>query len=354
MKRRFSAVSALLLLIIAAGCVETPSCGIGVDFSPDGRQIAFQDLSRKDGVIAVVNTDGSGYRAIAQVKTFSTPIWSPDGRYLLFYDGQSLCVYDMGRRQIRRLQDTEPVGYIWSADGRQIVYLTSKPAQAIWLDARSGEVLLRVDLPVDPTPLALGANLASIPQTWNIAFIGSEGNLYTVEAGVVYQITHTGDVGSLWVSPDGTRLRWTRMSAQTKPYLVVHEYDLSSRTVTDTLYRFDLRRLPRQAGYELPFAGGVFSPDGHALLIQAIFARGKGKSQQSYSALYLAKAGQDAARLLLTSEVRQAQSQDLIIPRWSRDGSQVEAQILSEKRVSLWVGRADGTAGRVIWQKKAQ
>lgn len=74
MKRRFSAVSALLLLIIAAGCVETPSCGLGVDFSPDGTQIAFQDLSRKDGVIAVMNTDGSGYRVIARVKTLTCPI----------------------------------------------------------------------------------------------------------------------------------------------------------------------------------------------------------------------------------------------------------------------------------------
>ncbi|MGQ9881121.1 MAG: TolB family protein [Armatimonadota bacterium] len=354
MKRRFSAVSALLLLIIAAGCVETPSCGFGVDFSPDGTQIAFQDLSRKDGIIAVMNTDGSGYRAIAPTKALTYPIWSPDGRYILFYDGQSLCVYDTNRRQLRRLRDTEPVGYIWSADGRQIVYLTSKPAQAIWLDAHSGEVLLRVDLPVDPVPLALGANLASIPQTWNIAFIGSEGNLYTVEAGVVYQITHTGDVGSLWVSPDGTRLRWTRMSAQTKPYLVVHEYDLSSRTVTDTVYRFDLRRIPHPAGYELLPANGVFSPDGRTLLIQAIFARGNGKLQQSYSALYLAKIGQDTARLLLASEVNRGQTPVLITPRWSRDSSQVAAQILSKKRISLWVGRADGTAGRVIWQRKAQ
>lgn len=353
MKRRFSAVSALLLLIIAAGCVETPSCGLGVDFSPDGTQIAFQDLSRKDGVIAVMNTDGSGYRVIARAKTLTCPIWSPDGRYLLFYDGQSLCVYDMNRCQIRRLRDIEPVGYIWIADGRQIVYLTSKPAQAIWLDARSGEVLLRVDLPVDPAPLALGANLASIPQTWNIAFIGSEGNLYTVEAGVVYQITHTSDVGSLWVSPDGTRLRWTRMSAQTKPYLVVHEYDLSSRSVT-TVYRFDLRRIPHQAGYELLPANSVFSPDGRALLIPAIYARGRRKLEQSYSALYLAKMGQDTARLLLSSVVERGQSSVLIISCWSRDGSQVAAQILSEKRVSLWVGRADGTAGRVIWQKKAQ
>lgn len=354
MKRRFSAVSALLLLIIAAGCVETPSCGFGVDFSPDGKQIAFQDFVGKNGVIAVVKTNGSGYRAIARAKTWTCPTWSPDGRYLLFYDGQSLCVYDMNQRQLRRLRDIEPVGYIWSTDGRHIVYLDSKPAQATWLDAHTGEVLLRVDLPVDPVPLLLGANLASIPQTWNIAFIGSEGNLYTVEAGVVYQITHTGDVGSLWVSPDGTRLRWTRLPAQAKQYLVVHEYDLSSRTVTDTPYRFDLRRLPHRAGYEQVSAGGVFSPDGRTLLILAEFKRGSGGSEQLYWALYRAKSGQDTARLLLASEVERGQFSAMIIPRWSRDGSQVAAQILSEKRVSLWVGRADGTAGRVIWQRKAR
>jgi Tol biopolymer transport system component len=55
--------------------------------SPDGKQIAFSYYSHKGGVsIYLANSDGSGLREIANNPTegFASPVWTADGRYLLF------------------------------------------------------------------------------------------------------------------------------------------------------------------------------------------------------------------------------------------------------------------------------
>lgn len=59
----------------------------GPRWSPDGKRIAF--LSKRDVTnpdqdsIYVMNADGSGQRALTRPGYYSSPAWSPDGRYLL-------------------------------------------------------------------------------------------------------------------------------------------------------------------------------------------------------------------------------------------------------------------------------
>ena len=57
-------------------------------WSPDGRQIAFVTRASSDTEIAVMNTDGSGFRVIcAETRCgqgLDDPQWSPDGSRLLF------------------------------------------------------------------------------------------------------------------------------------------------------------------------------------------------------------------------------------------------------------------------------
>lgn len=358
MKRRFSAASALLLLILAAGCVETPSCGFGVDFSPDGKQIAFPDVAGKNLVIALMNTDGSGHRVVARTKILNPPVWSPDGRHILFCDGDGLCLYDVQGRKLRRLRDIEPSGYTWSADSRQIVCLMRQEPEAMWLDAVSGEILLRVSLPTEPQGMMTGMNLAPIAQTWGVAFIGSDGNLYSVEAGRVYQITRTGDVRSLWVSDDGSRLRWVRSPKSAKRYLVVHEYDLTSRTVSSEVQRFDMQPLTPRKGYQVLGADGVLSPDGRKLLILAFFTQ-SGKPEETPPFIVVGTTDIDRQKIRPILQVNRLvkvtkENPGIIACRWSPNGSHVAFQIAGEKQLLLWLGRADGTGGRVLRQIKTQ
>lgn len=358
MRRRLSVVPSLLLLLLAAGCVEIPGCGYGVDFSPNGKQIAFTWVSPNGKfLLCTVDADGSRMYTIPHSEDPGPPLWSPDGKYILFSSGTDLYLYNPTQRVVRKIAaGVTPGFYVWNSDGTQIICISvpasksnDPPAQVLWITVPSGEVVFRADLPADaelPGLTLQRATVAYLPTTWGIAFISSKANVYTVEAGKVYRITRTGDVSSLWVSPDGTRLRWVR-SPEHSATLVVHEYDLASRSVTGTPVRLDLRRLPHVRGYTLGSTWGVLSPNGQKMLIVAEFRRKTSKEHKVYNAVYLADVARYNFRLLRQEKPCNSGEQSILLPFWSRDGSRI-AVLTYGKVGSLWVSRGDGSGGRVI------
>jgi TolB protein len=94
---------------------------LGIDWSPDGRRIAFDG---KSGIV-VANADGSGASRLTQGQD-SLPRWSPDGRRIVFerYGNDIYSVGSDGRR-LRRLtftHDTSVGDSSWSPNGRLIPY----------------------------------------------------------------------------------------------------------------------------------------------------------------------------------------------------------------------------------------
>ena len=358
MKRRLSLTASLLVLVVTAGCVELPGCGVGVDFSPDGKQIAFTWMSRDGLRLAITDSEAKQMRILPQSENPGPPLWSPDGKYLLFTTDTDLMLYDPAQRSARKIAtEIVPGAYAWSGDGSQIICLgapetksTEQPAWVLWISAPSGEVQMRTDLPAQVEPLTSivpQVSVVSLPPTWGIAFIDSGRNVYTVEAGKVYRITSTGDVQSLRVSPDGTQLQWVRSPAGSA-VLVVHTYDLNSRTVTGTPVRIDLRRLPHLQGYTVGWAFGVLSPDGQKMLGTAVFNREAGGEKMQYSAVYLVELASREVRLLRQQKPAKSKDAEVpLLPFWSRDGSRI-AVLAFGKESSLWVCRGDGSGGRFI------
>ncbi len=355
MKRRLSPMVALAFLLLAGGCIETPSCGFGVDFSPDGKKVAFMDAHKGEPVIAVANVDGSGYRVVDTIRSLSYPAWSPDGRGILYSNGDDLYLYNTVHRSIRRFaKGISPAGYVWSPDGRHIACFLREKAQAVWLDADSGEILLRVDLPRAPGMVIGGVSAAWLPQTWGVAYVGTgEANdVYVVEAGRVEQITHTGDVVSLWVSPDGSRLRWLRATGSTKTTMTIHEYDLPSRALSGEKIYINLSHLRGRPGYRVTGSSGLLSPSGDQLLVYVAFAQGE-SSPRLYFAFYVVDLRNPTSfRLLTQTQPLTSNDSGLPVLRWSPDGTLVAVQTLLGKEWWLWVGRADGSGGRTIRKAK--
>jgi len=363
-KRRLSVTVSLLVLVVAAGCVEMPGCGVGVDFSPDGKQIAFTWMSRDGLRLAITDTEGRRMRIVPQSENPGPPLWSPEGKNLLFTTDTDLVLYDPAQKTVRKIAtQVVPGAYAWSSDGSQIVCLgapetksTEQPAWVLWISAPSGEVQMRTDLPAQVEPLTSivpQVSVVSLPPTWGIAFIDSGRNVYTVEAGKVYRITSTGDVQSLRVSPDGTQLQWVR-SPPGSPVLVVHTYDLISRTLIGDPIRVDLRLIPHLPGYKHGGAWGILSPDGHRMLVAATFKREAGKEKSLYSAVYLVDLPSREVRLLRQQRPVLSQKAQLpLLPFWSRDGSKIAVLALGDES-SLWVCRADGFGGRVIRYAKVR
>lgn len=82
----------------------------GVDFSPDGKRIAFSVADGENAEIYVANADGSGATKVTDTKYFlnSSPSWSPDGKRLAFVSNRA------GSPQV----------YVMNADGSDVKRLT--------------------------------------------------------------------------------------------------------------------------------------------------------------------------------------------------------------------------------------
>lgn len=82
----------------------------GVDFSPDGKRIAYSVADGENAEISVANADGSGAKRITDTKYFlnSSPAWSPDGKKLAFVSNRG------GTPQV----------YLMNADGSDVKRLT--------------------------------------------------------------------------------------------------------------------------------------------------------------------------------------------------------------------------------------
>jgi tol-pal system beta propeller repeat protein TolB len=102
-------------------------------WSPDGQKIAFTvALSRgPDGnlEIYVVNADGSGQRRLTRsTARESHPVWSPDGRRIVFERNWQLWVMNAdgsGERRLTRM-GAHNFNPEWSPDGERIVFERGK------------------------------------------------------------------------------------------------------------------------------------------------------------------------------------------------------------------------------------
>lgn len=90
------------------------------EFHPNGDQIVFS----ADGVISVIDPDGSGERALVEFSGASSPSWSPDGAeiaYITFSqeDNTDIRVLTVGTGGVRTILDGWDLGFVldWSRSG---------------------------------------------------------------------------------------------------------------------------------------------------------------------------------------------------------------------------------------------
>jgi TolB protein len=105
-------------LLAGSGSVEDftfhPATDRGPDWSPDGTKLAFS----RNGVIHVVNADGTGLRSFGTRGLGTNPAWSPDGTTIAYDNGSRILVFSPdGVGETVVATGIQPA---WSPDGARI------------------------------------------------------------------------------------------------------------------------------------------------------------------------------------------------------------------------------------------
>jgi Tol biopolymer transport system component len=289
-------------------------------WSPDGEKIAFVGSGAGNGVIYVMNADGSEQKRLTspllgecdgRARWDGGPAWSPDGRAIAFT--RSYCD--------RRYSDI----YVMNADGNEQRMLARNPAR---------------DYPAPPGSSGWPLDLAWSPRGDEIAFVSRrDGNLeiYVMNADGSEQRRLTRntvrDSNPVW-SPDSRRIAF-----ESNWQLYVMNADGSGQ-----------RRLTRNGGRNLRPA---WSPDGQRIAFDRRLGRHKsGRCSGCGGALafevHVMNADGSGERRLTRQGVRNR------APAWSPDGRKIAFISRRDGNAEIYVMNADGSGQRNLTRTRGR
>ena len=202
-------------------------------WSPDGKQIAFDYRSSGMADVYVVNADGGVPRRVtAEDSDDSVPSWSRDGKYLYFASNRtgSLEVWKTPIEGGQAVQITKHGGFtaFESTDGRYLYYSKGAGCPGVWrMPAEGGEETLVVN----------EAAAGSWGQ-WTLAdngvyFIGFKPdglsvdlfNFATQKTTRVVRLENVNEfIGGLATSPDGKDILYTQQDPVNSDIMLVEDF----------------------------------------------------------------------------------------------------------------------------------
>jgi Tol biopolymer transport system component len=347
-------LAVVVIAVILAGCS-------GLDFSPDGKRIAFAWYQYDSRVIAVVQTDGRGFRVIPYSTRGWSPRWSPDGRYILFcrepqntstqLDKFSLWLHDNEEHRTSMLTERAAVIYAWSPDSRQVIACHPsddlKPSEVVLYDAETKQVLRSHSFEQKEAEVY---EFVWVPKMEPIAMLVYEDSgkmdVYLLRDGAIQRLTTTQDVLALNFSPRDNRLIWARMGYHpSRVHFTLHAYDLQTGKAIRLPFHENLPKIQPEPGYVIEEVNSVqILPDGKHLLFWLHFeekSHPKHKDRKLYTAVYRAR--MDGTGL---KQIKQYPPETgggwyekrKLLPiycAWSRDGRYFAELLGEEKRLEL-------------------
>ena len=235
----------------------------GPRYSPDGKKIAF--VSLRSGIWQLWVSDSDGKNTV-QMTLFergevNLPEWSPDGKQIGFVgtaEGPGYAyVMNAAGGTPRRVDalGTDPGRWVWSRDGRWIVFTSSRSgAPQIWRTPAEGGTAEQLTQQVDGTEgqLALSSDgkLIYYPRPGGLWSVPLDGG----EERQVFKVERDFEITSAALEPTTAGVYFVGGGTTRKPG-------------TLRFYRFSDKSIHNVAGVESPSGYGLsMSPDGKQLL----------------------------------------------------------------------------------------
>jgi len=247
-----------------------------LQWSPDGRYLAFATVGPQSDVYVIDVYTGKGKNITNDFASDRYPSWSPDGQYLAFYstrsDGLRFDIYLVNRdgSNVRRVTFGEAAYPAWSPDGSKLIYSSQVEGDLFVVSADGGT----------PTQLTNTSGVDRNP-VWSpdgrqiayVSFVSQDGifgdRIYVMNADGSNNQMLAADFPAQGMpswSPDGRYLAFigrVRGEHQDSLYLA----DTYDRENT-------VRRLAENAYYSYTERWAMWSPDGRYLAYSVRDANG--------------------------------------------------------------------------------
>jgi len=296
--------------------------------------IVFTFLVLMASNVAVADTLGSGKltKVASNVASDSNPVWSPNGKEILFakgagsYAANLYKVFSDGSGEKKLASDTGTAGYAWSPDGRKISYYYNTDEMgpgtySVYLMNANGTKKTQL---LDPVYNLFFYTYTWFPSGSKIAYVSGVDNM-----GSLYEINSDGSNnheinvyvnGAIAVSPDASKILCTNWDWEYPTEIYVHSLNQNG----DSSYLTNGSILQQTQSWQ----SEVWSPDGKKIVY---YSDENGKSD-----IYTIKID-GTGKTQLTSDSANDYS-----PIFSPDGKKIVYVSDKSGNEDVWVMDADG------------
>lgn len=339
--------------VIAVVAASLGGC-ITLDVSPDGSRIAFTWGTQGKSGLAIINTDGTGYREIGGGDFGGMGRWSPESQRLAYVDDVGLRIYDVRTGRSTPVVVPNAAAPVWTKDGSQVAVLIADPDtkqnEVAWYSIMERKLGQRI--PLTHSPDSFPAFL-SLPTTEGVAYL-AKGNVRVVEFGEDRAITTTGDVVGFTLAPNNREILFARRSANSQFILLsLYRYDLQLRSVQKVPFPAQVAGInpkPRTGPHRVDYV--MFSPDATKMLVYATITGTPSKTGEGQDTNVLYRVDRNGANG--TELWRGPAGKTNVIAVWAPGSDRVVMLDQDAKDVMrLITARGDGSGKRVLRTRAA-